>query len=296
MKADTKAVVTDVLDAHVHVWDPRRMPYPWLSNVPALDRPMLPDAVDTAEHTVTGAVFIEADCGPDHAVGEARWVMSLDWPQLRGIVAGADLRAERLESHLDALAEVGRVVGVRHPLQGEDVEHWSDDGRLLGGLRMIAERGWTFDACVRWTQLDALADLLARVPQASVVLDHLGKPPVTSGPESPEGLAWEAALTRVADRAQTFIKLSGLAAEADHAQTLARHGDAFLGRAIDLFGAERAMIGSDWPVSRHLGGASSTANWIAQVARVADLKGADWTAIASGTAERFYGLGRPQVA
>jgi L-fuconolactonase len=283
-------MVSGILDTHVHVWDPTRLDYPWLREVAALDRPMLPAAVELADDGSGGAVFVEADRLPGQAVDEVRWVASLDWPQLRGIVAAAELRAADLRGHLDALAEAGPVVGIRHLLQGEDAERWRDDAALLRGLHAVAEQGWTFDACVRWEQLEALGELLGAVPELPVVIDHLGKPPLDAGPDSTAGRSWEAALRRLAARPGTVVKLSGLSAEAADPAAFERHADAFLARGLEIFGAERAMFGSDWPVSPLLGAAVPTAAWAARVERVTRGLGADWDAVAGRTGARFYGV------
>ena len=277
-----------IVDAHVHVWDPRVLDHPWLRAIPALDRPMLPEDLDRTDDG-PDVVVVEADRRPDQALAEARWVAGLRWPRLRGIVAAADLRSEELSTHLDALGEVRGVVGVRHLLQAEDAAAWDADEVLVRGLRAVAVRGWTFDACVRWTQLDRLAGLLTAVPELAVVLDHLGKPPVDDGVDGSAGRAWTAALTRVAAREATFVKLSGLAAETSDAASLDRHADGFLARALDLFGPDRSMLGSDWPVSARLGAAVSPAAWRERVRRVATATGG-WEAVASGTAARFYRL------
>jgi L-fuconolactonase len=304
-----------IVDTHVHVWDPARLPYPWLAqprmaDLAPLHRPMLPADMERAdleradleradlEHAdpagaPAGHVFVEAACRSDRALDEIDWVASLHWPRLRGIVAAADLRSAALEAHLDALAHVratggAHVVGVRHSLQDEDSTSWRDDDAFVRGLHAVAARGWTFDACVRWTQLDDLAGLLAAAPEVRVVIDHLGKPPVDLGVDSRWGLAWTAAMTRLAARPLTFVKLSGLRAEASGVDSFARNADAFLIRGLDLFGSERAMVGSDWPVSTSPG--DSVADWFARVRRTAEHAGASWDAVASRTASRFYRL------
>lgn len=279
-----------VVDSHLHLWDPRTLRYPWLRDVAALNRPMLPGDADLADGLVTGAVFVQADSHPDDAVDEARWVAGLNWPQLRGIVAAANLRAGNLHSHLDELAAIGGVVGVRHLLQGEPSKAWHDDEKLIRGLTLVAERGLTFDACVTWDQLNDLAGLLKAVPDASVVLDHLGKPPINAGVDSAQARAWRKGLAKVARQPHTFVKLSGLATEAKDKGTLEQTGDAMLAFALELFGAKRAMFGSDWPVSHTLGATTTTVNWIRQVARAAHATNANWAAISHRTAENFYGL------
>ncbi|MEZ3159560.1 amidohydrolase family protein [Microbacterium sp. BWT-B31] len=280
-----------LVDAHVHVWDPRVLDYGWVRTIAALDRPSLPGEIDDADGAVSRMVFVQAGAAPTQSLDEARWATESapHWPQLAGIVAAADLRSDALGAHLDALAALPRVVGVRHILQAEPVERFAD-ASLRRGLEQIRERGLTFDACVVHPQLDALADLLESVPGLPVVLDHLGKPPVDDGIDSPAGRAWTRAIDRIAGRGETSVKLSGLGAEASAPDRLADNGDAFLAYAFARFGASRAMIGSDWPVSARLGAATTTRGWVGQVARATGATDAEWREVSAGSAARFYGL------
>ena len=275
-----------LLDAHVHVWDTAVLDYPWLSAVPELPRRALPADVDRAEGRTTRTIFVEADRSPHQSLAEAEWVDAAPWPELAGIVAFADLTAS---IGLDDLAAIDRVVGIRHSLQGVPVERWNT-AALTDGLRELARRGLTFDACVRHTQLPTLAALLEQAPETRVVLDHLGKPPVDAGLDSPAGRAWHDAVRRLAALPHVHVKLSGLAAETRDAAAYARHADAFIAAGVDAFGPDRAMIGSDWPVSARLGVGTTMAAWAERVQRATAATGAEWTAIAHGTASTFYGV------
>ena len=280
---------TPLLDTHVHVWDTAALDHPWLDGPPLPPR-CLPGDVDRAGGRTTRMVFVEADPGSGLGVAEARWVAGLDWPELAGIVAHVDPGAgDELVPALDELGGIGRVVGVRRVLQGAPADTWPADA-LADGLRELGRRGLTFDACVRATQLEALADLLERVPGTAVVLDHLGKPPVDAGIDSPAGRAWTAGIARVAALDHVHVKLSGLAAEAKDATSYAAHADAFLDAALTAFGPDRAMIGSDWPVSARMGAGTTTAAWADRVQRATGATGADWTGIAEGNGARFYAL------
>lgn len=280
-----------ILDTHVHVWDRRRLDYPWLASVPELDAEFLPADVDRAGGRTTGMVFVEADRRPDQALAEARWVAGLAgdaWPELRGIVAAVDLRSPSLEADLDALQALPRIVGVRHLLQDEHVDAFPS---AAAGLRELARRGLTFDACVRHEQLPALLDLLRPVEGLRVVLDHLGKPPVDGGIDGAQGRAWAGCVDRLAELPGIHVKLSGLAAEAADATVFDRRADAFIAHAFAAFGSERAMLGSDWPVSRRLGAAVPFAAWIERVRHATGASDDEWDAVAHRTGERFYGLG-----
>jgi len=275
-----------LLDAHVHVWDTSVLDYPWLAGVPALPRRALPADVDRAGGQTTRMIFVEADRAPDQGLAEAEWVDAADWPELAGIVAFADLTAS---PDLDALAAVDRVVGVRYSLQDIPVEHWNVPA-LADGLRELARRGLTFDACVRHPQLPALVALLEQSPETRVVLDHLGKPPLDAGLDSDDGRAWHDALHRLAALPNAHVKLSGLAAETRDAAAYARHADAFIAAAVEAFGPDRAMIGSDWPVSARMGVGTTMSDWADRVRGAAAVDDEGWAHIAEETAARFYGV------
>lgn len=279
-----------VIDAHVHVWDPQRFDYPWLAGLPALNAAMLPGDVDRAGGQVSGMVFVQADCTVENSLDEARWVSGAEWPELVGIVAAANLHDQvGLPRHLDALAEIPGVVGIRHLLQGEP-DAVFDSPTLRNGLGLLAARGLSFDACVRHDQLPRLVTLLRDLPQLRVVLDHLGKPPIDEGIDSDAGRAWAGAIAELAALDSVTVKLSGLTAETSDAAVLDSNAGAFIRHAVESFGADRAMIGSDWPVSALLGSGGTFEAWLLRVHEATGASSAERTAIESASARAFYGL------
>lgn len=285
--ASDAADAAGVLDAHVHVWRPSALTYPWLASAPALRSDLGPADVDDADGWIREWVFVEADAVLPQALDEVAWVAGLDWPGLRAIVAHADLADPRIPDHLDALAAHPLVRGVRHSLQGAPTGVISS-AAFLAGLVAVGERGLAFDACVRWPQLEALADAVARAPGTRVVLDHLGKPPVADGLGSPEGRRWRAAVERIADLPHVSVKLSGLPAEAASADVLAANGPDLLRCAFDAFGPERAMFGGDWPVSGVPGAGVPVSHALAQVRAVVPVP--DHPRVMGATARAFYGI------
>ncbi|MEW1722697.1 amidohydrolase family protein [Streptomyces sp. NPDC093109] len=277
----------ELIDAHVHVWDPDRVRYDWLAGT-ALDRPRLPADIDDADGTVSRWVFVEADAAPAAALDEARWVAGLDWPGLAAMVVAADLEAPDAGERIGRAAEeLPLVRGIRHLLQGLPPERLAAPA-LAGGLAEVGRAGLVFDACVRWTQLDALDRLLGDAFDGTVVLDHLGKPPVAAGLRSDAGQAWLTALRRLARHERLTVKLSGLPAEAPDAATLRGNGPDLLRAALDVFGAERCMVAGDWPVSTGADGRTTAREWFALVR---DVVGAhDWPRVAAGTARAVYGI------
>ena len=299
-----------VLDSHLHLWDPELLRYEWLEGPLAYAFAGL--ELDHARVELTdqeSAVFVQADCVEEQYLDEVRWVDGLaEELGISAIVAGARLdRGAATISHLDALTGFARVAGVRHLLQSEP-DGLAASGAFIAGARGLAERGLSFDACVRGARQLADVDTLARaVPDLRVVLDHLGKPGVgtASAPLKPSAL-WRGGIDALAQHPLVHCKLSGLPAEAG-GDWSAEQMAPFLDAAVEAFGAERLMWGSDWPVSV-IGPAeaddphapadgsptyqySGRSRWAGAVVDWARDRGHDVEAIMWGTAARFYGIG-----
>ncbi|SDE11588.1 amidohydrolase family protein [Auraticoccus monumenti] len=282
----------EVVDTHLHLWDPSVLDYPWLAGLGALEEP---HRVERAAAAVpaTASVVVQAESRPDQALAEVVWVeeqaaagrpLGVD---VVAVVAAAPVDSPGLADHLDRLAEHPLVTGVRRLLQAEPA------GAVVGeamadGLRLVGERGLTFDVCVRSDQLDEVTELVRRAPGTRCVLDHLGKPPLRE-PGSRE--SWARALeTLAAASPDLVLKLSGLGAEADPDGPLAEQALWFLRRGVEVFGAGRCMIGSDWPVSAQGRGAGyDWTSWVALVREAcAGASTEEWAAVSTGTARRTY--------
>ncbi|MEB4615111.1 amidohydrolase family protein, partial [Leucobacter sp. M11] len=266
-----------LIDAHVHVWDTGRLRYPWLADVPVLTRSHLPEHIDRSAHELPGAteapgdagmVFVEAGCVPEQFLAEARAASDAVWPELRGIVAGADLTSPDLVAHLTEVRAIPLVVGVRHNLQGLPTGALNDPA-FRAGLAAVAAAELSFDACVTRDQLPELAAFLEAgfrdSPGLRVVLDHLGKPAVDEGLDSAEGHDWAEQIRRIAALPGVAVKLSGLAPEASSPELLTKRAPEFLRFALETFGPERCLYGSDWPVSAKLGAGGTALAWRALV-------------------------------
>ncbi len=281
------AASAGVLDAHVHVWDTRIFDYPWLADVPELPRVVLPS--DVMNDGVNSVIFVQAEAAAHQASAEVEWVSQLEWPSLVGVVAHADLRSPHLGVRLDELAGLTAVVGVRHMLQGQPEDAFRDS-TLRGGLALVGEHGLTFDACVTHSQLSALVELIDAVPETKVVIDHLGKPPVDAGISSTGGRMWADAMRRLSVRETTHVKLSGLSAESRDEKAFTREAPSFVAHVLECFGPDRCMIGSDAPVSTHVGPGGPFAAWSSLVQDVVGVH--DWPAVSRGSAHSFYLPGR----
>ena len=286
-----------LLDSHLHLWDPSRLDYAWLDG-PLAQRYA---AEELAQASVVGvapaaAIFVQAECAESQFLDEARWVSeTAARTGVVGIVAGARLdRDEQTTAHLDALAGLAGVVGVRHNLQDEPDGTARHDA-FRAGAAALAALGLRFDACVRARQLPDVSDLAAAVPALPIVLDHLGKPSIgtATAPLRPAD-GWLRDLRALAAHPRVAVKLSGLPAEAGGLWSPAQVIP-FLDAATEAFGSERLLWGSDWPVSAIAGTPpeyrpESRGRWAETVAEWAVSRGLDADAVLWGNAGRFYGV------
>ena len=99
-----------VIDSHVHFWQPQRLRYLWLDEVPAIRHPFTPHELSQATQAIDlqKIVFVQADCVPEQGLDEVEWITELarSEPRIQGIVAFAALEqsADANTAYLDKLA------------------------------------------------------------------------------------------------------------------------------------------------------------------------------------------------
>jgi L-fuconolactonase len=213
------------------------------------------------------------------------WVgLAANHPIIRGVVAQVPVeRGPDAASLLAAAARHPLTVGIRRNVQDEPAGFLRGAG-MVAGVGMLAAHGLPFDACVREHQLAELTELVDRCPQVTFVLDHLGKPDIRQQRREP----WFNDMTTLARYANVVVKLSGLTTEADHQHWRPAEIAPYLAHAIEVFGPDRCMFGSDWPVATL---ATSYLRWVELVLDAIDeLPEAQRTSVLGGTATRIYRL------
>jgi L-fuconolactonase len=279
-----------VIDSHHHLWDPGMRVYPWLGDYPALNRTVDTSDLSLAIATskVMGTVVVEAVSTSE----ETDWLLGLasDSELIIGVVGWVDLQAEDIEDRLAELsASSSRLVGIRHPAQDEADPLWLIRPAVHRGMRAVRNTGLPFDLLVRHPQREAALTLVDTHPDMTFVLDHLGKPRVAAG-EWDEWLEW---LTVLSLRPNVFCKVSGLVTEASWTSWRDQRLERYINAAIEIFGAERCMFGSDWPVSLL---AADYTEVIDLVERVTEqLSGTERRLLFHGTATSVYGLVPPDA-
>lgn len=248
-----------IIDTHVHFWNPEHLRYPWLEANEKLNRPFLPPDYTAAigEINVEKIVFVQADAAPDDGLDEAEWVASLAEAdkRIQGIVAFAPLeKGDGAEAYLQELASHEIVKGVRRLIQSEPLG-FATQPDFVRGVQLLSQYGLSFDICIYHPQLGDTIELVRQCPDVAFVLDHVGKPGIKDGLLDP----WREQITALAGFENVMCKISGMVTEADHRSWSPDDLKPYIEHVIASFGIERVMYGSDWPVMTL---ASSYTRWI----------------------------------
>jgi len=273
-----------IIDAHHHLWT---ADYAWLAD-PALARIRRDYTVADLRAALRGTgvertVLVEAGRCADAETTEFLALADAT-PEIAGVVGWASLTDPDLTGTLvrHRAGPGGRLlVGIRDQVQAEPDAHL-DRADVRAGLAAVAAAGLVNELVVRAPQLPSVARAAAALPDSTFVLDHLGKPRVAAGAA---GLReWRELVAPVAARPNVVAKLSGLVAEADWATWTPEDLRPFVRAAVELFGTDRLMFGSDWPVCEVAAGYAQVKD-----AMTAALGGAPDDVFA-GTATRTYRL------
>lgn len=238
-----------IVDTHVHLWHPKQLRYPWLKDVPNLNKPFLLQDYSEAHQdlNIQSIVFVQCDTHPDDSFKETSWVTSLAAvePRIKGIVAWAPLEeGEHVAPYVEKLAEESLVKGIRRLIQSEDID-FCIQSNFVNGVKTLSSFNLSFDLCIFHPQLSNTIRLVEQCPNVQFILDHIGKPDIKNQLFEP----WKQEITRLASFENVYCKISGLVTEADHNTWTYEDLLPYIEHVIEAFSFDRVIYGSDWPVS-----------------------------------------------
>lgn len=295
-------IIARIIDGHHHIW--RQADLPWLRGPmqPRIfgpyeairrDYPIEEYLADIEGQGVGKSVYVQTNWAPEDGEREAQWVQETagrtGWPH--AIVAFADLTVPDARPALERLARIPLVRGIRQQLHWHHNPQYSfaaradlcDDPALQRNVAALAGFGFSFDLQVFAGQMAGAGRLADACPQVTFVLQHAGMPEDLS----PEGYAfWKEQLAGLARRPNVVTKLSafGTFVHRNDPALIAR----ILTEAVAIFGADRCLFGSNFPVEKLWTGYSDLL--AAFRAAAASLPDAAQQAIFHDTAARVYRL------
>lgn len=273
-----------IVDAHHHVWDLDKVSYPWLGpsrgpmyrtfeaselepqvRAAGIDKAVVVQAMDSYEET---EYMLETAASYDWIGGVVGWV-PLDRPAEAG-------------RQLERWLRNGLFKGVRHLINLADDPDWLIRPDVIEGLQVLASFDIPFDVVAEFpNHLKHVPYLSDNVPGLKMIIDHLGKPPVKDKGWEP----WAGELARAAENPNVCAKISGLNTTLSPDWTYADIKP-YIDGARAVFGAERMMFGSDWPVTALAGDYAQV--WRETNRAIADYDAGEQADILGRTAVRVY--------
>lgn len=277
------------VDAHQHFWHYDAKEYAWIDKkLEILQRNFLPsDSFPLLlEGRMNACVAVQARA----SLAENTFLLDLAgrYSWIRAVVGWLNLRDKHIESQLAGVLEhsqAQRLKGFRHLVQDESSPSAVlEEEAFNAGLKYVQSQGYVYEVLVRAADLPAAARFCARHDRAPLVIDHFGKPELAH-----ESLgAWRTKMQALAALPHVYCKLSGLITEAVWHHWKPAELIPYFHSALELFGAERLIFGSDWPVCL-LSGSYADVVTLAEAGCTA-LSPAEKEAVWGATACKVYGI------
>ncbi|MFD4506615.1 amidohydrolase family protein [Streptomyces sp. NPDC058457] len=279
--------MTQIVDAHHHLWDLAVRDQDWTREeaLRPLRRSFLLSDFQRQAHAagVTKTVVVQTVTVAEETPELLTLCAGSDL--VAGVVGWTDLIAADVADRLHALKEGHggtHLVGIRHQVQSEPDPDWLLRPAVQHGLRTVQDAGLVYDLVITPWQLPAAIRAAAALPDLVFVLDHLAKPPVATGQVDP----WARHLRELARLPNVVAKLSGLVTEADWSRWTPQDLQPFMDIALEAFGVDRLMFGSDWPVCTLAADYDDVLS--SARALTSDLSADERTALFAATATRVY--------
>ncbi len=250
MPGSSSGVDFPIVDAHLHLWDTDRFPWPSLPATPTLDRTfeLAELARDTQGVPIEQFVYVQGEVAPPFAALEARWVTELaaSDPRIAGIVAWAPLEyGEQVRPLLEALVGIDtRVIGIRRITQFEPDPAFCLRAGFVRGCQVLPTYGLSCDLCIDHTQLANTTELIRRCPETSFILDHIAKPDIKKHVREP----WWQDIQALAALPNVVCKISEVANQADLERWTIDDLRPYIERVLEVFGEDRVLYGAGYPI------------------------------------------------
>ncbi|MGI9233016.1 MAG: amidohydrolase family protein [Woeseiaceae bacterium] len=290
-----------IVDAHHHLWDLNACHYPWLmargvtrffgDPTPIQKNYLVPDLRDdAADYELAASVHVQVGVAPGDELKETAWLQETgDATGLpSAIVAFCELDSPEAPQILGTQLEFSRIRGARQIIGRSDEEDavtgsggLVDDPVWRENLGLLGELGLSFDLQLTPGQVTRVAEALAEAPDTDVALCHCGSPwdQTKAGIES-----WREGLRLLASLPNVYCKISGFGMF-DHDWTIDSIR-AIVESCIEIFGTDRAMFGSNFPVDKLHAGYSQL--WSAYEEITTGLSPQEQQLLFEDTARNFY--------
>jgi L-fuconolactonase len=239
-----------IVDTHLHLWDIKKLTYPWLNDIPALNRTFSLDDYNRAcgDIKVEKMVFMQCECLPSQYMKEVEGIneLSLTDTRISGIISWAPLeKGEKVRPEIELLKNISLVKGIRRIIQFEPDLQFCLRSDFIRGVNLLAEYDLTFDICISYIHNKNVIKFIKKCPNVPMILDHIGKPNIKGKVLDP----WRDEISEISKFQNVYCKLSSLATEADQLNWTINDIRPYVDHLIKCFGFDRLVFATDWPVS-----------------------------------------------
>ena len=234
-----------IIDSHQHFWNYEPVKHSWIDDEMAIiRRDFLPEDLqkEYTENGVDACIAVQAD----QTTEETDFLITLSekYNFIKGVVGWVDLRSESVEEDLLRYKKYNVVKGFRHVVQGEPDHNFMLRPDFLRGIQLLGKHDFCYDILIFPHQLGSALELVKKFPNQKFVIDHIAKPYIKDSFFD----GWAVIMKEIAKYKNVYCKISGMITEADYKTWTPEQIHPYMKLVLELFGTNRVMYGSDWPV------------------------------------------------
>jgi len=243
------------IDSHQHFWQYNPSEHVWMNDsMLSLKKDFYPSDLEPLlqEINFNGCIAVQAR----QSMEETNWLLNLADNNnfIKGVVGWVDLRSPTIYQQLEAYRNNNKLVGVRHVVHDEQDDYFMLQPSFLNGIAALKEFDLTYDLLLFPKHIPVAVQLIKKFPDQLFVIDHIAKPFISKQEISP----WKEDLKELAYYPNVYCKLSGMVTETNWNNWKKDDFKPYLDIVTESFGADKIMIGSDWPVCTLSGNYAAT--------------------------------------
>jgi L-fuconolactonase len=240
-----KSMIGMKIDAHQHFWKYNPEQHSWINpSMRAIRHDFQPTDITNilAQNNIDGTVLVQVD----QTLAENDMMLALAEKHdfIKAIVAWVNFADPKLEHQLEQYKQKNIIKGYRHILQAENTADFLKNEAFLNGISLLEKYNFTYDVLIYHHQLTDALSFVKRFPNQKFVLDHIAKPDIANA----QLKTWAAQLKEIGKQQNLYCKLSGMVTQNHWNLWNEADFDPYMQTALEAFGSERLMFGSDWPV------------------------------------------------
>ena len=270
------------IDSHQHFLNPDRISYCWMKPDMPLAKNFLPSDLKPwlEKHGIQKTILVEAADSEEE--NDFMFQLAEENDFIAGIVIWLDMESPVFSTNLSRYLRMPKFVGIRPMIESIADEQWMLRPAVKKSFGELQEKNVCFDFLTHPKHLPYALQILDEFPELRTVINHISKPPIRDGITDP----WAGLIEEAAAHDNVFCKLSGMITEADHKTWKPEDLAPYIKHILKVFGPDRCMFGSDWPVCLLAGTYDDVIQALEK--NISGLSNQAREDIFSGTASRFY--------